>query len=362
VTSQNTETLQPQPFIVEPGDRVLVTGASGFIGAALVDRLLDRGCQRVRAFVRPTSNLTRLEEAVRRHGAESRVEIVRGDLLSPGDCRRAAEGVSLVYHLAAGTGDKSYPSAFMGSVVTTRNLLDACLGNPLLRRFVNISSFAVYSNMKNPRGRTLDEASEVATHPELRGDAYSFAKVKQDEIVAEYSEKYGIPYVIVRPGSVYGPGKTRIPGRVGIDTFGFFMHMGGPNTIPFTYIDNCADLIVLAGLRPGIEGEVFNAVDDDLPSSRRFLRLYKRRVRRFRSLYIPHWISYLFCWAWESYSYRSEGQLPLAFTTRRWHAEWKRTRYSNRKARNLLGWSPLISTSEGLDRFFENCREDLAGA
>src|SRR5438874_10347596 len=52
------------------------------------------------------------------------------------------------------------------------------------------------------------------------------------------------------------------------------------NTIPLTYVDNCADAIVLAGLKPGVDGEVFNVVDDDLPSSRRFLRLYKQNVDR----------------------------------------------------------------------------------
>jgi nucleoside-diphosphate-sugar epimerase len=149
---------------------------------------------------------------------------------------------------------------------------------------------------------------------------------------------------------------------VGIDTFGFFMHMGGPNTIPFTYVDNCADLIALAGLRAGVERQVFNAVDDDLPSSRRFLKLYKREVRRFRSVYVPHWLSYLLCRTWESYSYRSEGQLPLAFTVRRWHAEWKKTRYSNRKAKTMLGWAPLVSTREGMERYFENCRKERASA
>ena len=58
--------------------------------------------------------------------------------------------------------------------------------------------------------------------------------------------------------------------------FGIFLHLGGSNPIPFTYVDNCADAIVLAGLTPGVDGEVFNVVDDNLPTSRQFLRLYKQ--------------------------------------------------------------------------------------
>ena len=71
------------------------------------------------------------------------------------------------------------------------------------------------------------------------------------------------------------PAKQRIHGRIGMDTFGVFVHLGGSNPIPFTFVDNCADAIALAGLKPGVDGEVFNVVDDDLPSSRQFLRMYK---------------------------------------------------------------------------------------
>jgi len=58
----------------------------------------------------------------------------------------------------------------------------------------------------------------------------------------------------------------------------------GQNTIPLTYVDNCAEAIALAGLRRGVDGDVFNIVDDDLPTSRQFLRLYKKHVKHFASL------------------------------------------------------------------------------
>jgi nucleoside-diphosphate-sugar epimerase len=193
-------------------------------------------------------------------------------------------------------------------------------------------------------------------HPELQGSAYSFAKAKQDEIVSEYGKRFGIPYVIVRPGYVYGPGNEAITGRVGIDTFGVFLHLGGSNTIPFTYVDNCAHAIALAGLVKGIDGEVFNVVDDDLPSSRQFLRLYKRNVKRFTSVYVPHMASFALCYLWEQYSTWSDGQLPPAFNRRRWHSVWKKTRYSNNKLKTRIGWTPRVPTAEGLKRYFEACR------
>ena len=335
-------------------DPILVTGATGFIGTRLVAMLIDHGFRHVRCFARPGSDLSMLD-LPRRPGV--RLEIVKGNLLSRSDCLAATRDVAVVFHLAAGKGEKSFPDSFMNSVVTTRNLLDAVRTHGCLRRFVSISSFAVYSNTQKPLGRLLDESCPIERHPELRGDAYGFGKVKQDEIVEEYGRKYGIPYVLVRPGYVYGPGNPAITGRVGVGTFGLFLHLGGSNTLPLTFVDNCAHAIMRAGVIKNIRVSVFNVVDDELPSSRDFLRLYKRHVRRFRSMYLPHAVSYALCWLWEKYSSWSHGQLPPVFNRRSWHAYWKKTRYSNERLKTELGWTPLVSTTEGLSRYFRSCRE-----
>lgn len=341
--------------IIGPDDLLLVTGASGFIGARLLERLVAHGFRNIRAFVRPSSDVAGLEALAARMRARGRLEFVTGNLLSREDCAVACAGVTVVFHLAAARGEKSIPDAFMNSVVTTRNLLDAYRQQSTGRRFVTISSFSVYSN-RGTRRRLLDESSPVEIRPQQRGDAYSFAKIKQEQLVADYGRQFGIPHVILRPGYVYGPGKDAITGRVGIGTFGIFLHLGGGNLIPLTYVDNCADAIVLAGMTPGVDGEVFNVVDDDLPSSRRFLSLYKKNVRPFTSLYLPHALSYALCWLWEAYARWSEGQLPAAFNRPQWHAYWKKTRYTNRRAKERLGWSPAVPTAEALPRYFQACR------
>jgi nucleoside-diphosphate-sugar epimerase len=341
-------------FIVGQDDPILITGATGFIGSKLVANLLNRGFRNIRCFARNANSAARIDKVSVWPGAAGKVEIITGNLLSRQDCISATKDVAVIFHLAAGRGEKSYPDAFMNSVVTTRNLLDASIQQKTLRRFVNVSSFAVYTNTNKLR-RTLDESCPVETRPELRGEAYCFAKVKQDDIVVQYANKVGIPLVIVRPGVVYGPGNEAIHGRVGIGTFGVFLHLGGSNVIPFTYIDNCADAIALAGLKKGTEGQVFNVVDDDLPSSSQFLRAYKRQVRKFKSVYVPHSVSYALCWMWERYSAWSQGQLPPVFNRKRWHANWKRTHYSNAKLKRI-GWIPPVSTAEGLRSYFKACR------
>jgi nucleoside-diphosphate-sugar epimerase len=358
-TSRGVDQREGASPLISPDDLILVTGAAGFIGSRLVVDLLGRGFRHLRCLVRGSSKVPMLKGLLDRHGDTARSEIFEGNLLSRDDCAAAATDAAVIFHLAAGRGEKSFPDAFLNSVVTTRNLLDGARRHQSLRRFVSISSFTVYSNTRKQKGRLLDETCPIEEHPELRGDAYCFAKVKQDELVMQYGDRFGIPYVIVRPGYVYGPGNLNISGRVGIGTFGVFLHLGGSNQMPFTYVDNCVEAIALAGLTKGIDRNAFNVVDDDLPSSRQFLRLYKRHARRFRSVYVPHVVSYAACYLWERYSAWSEGQLPPVYNRKEWHAYWKKTRYSNQKLKTEVGWVPRVSTSEGLRRYFEACRINL---
>ena len=340
-------------YIIQPDETILVTGANGFVGSKVVEILIEYGFTRLRCLVRSSKNLSKLRQITNR--CEGEIEFVKGNLLSREDCLHASKGVSLVYHLAAGV-EKSFPGCFLNSVVTTRNLLDALVKEQALKRFVNISSIAVYSNEKIPRGGLLDESCEVDTKIVERCEAYAYGKAKQDEIVVDYGKKQNVPYVIVRPSVVFGPGKPKITDRIGTNTFGVFLHLGLNNRIPLTYVDNCAEAIVLAGLRKGIEGQVFNIFDDDLPRSREFLRSYKRNVRRLFSIPIPYSVWFFFCYLWERYSRWSEGQLPPAFNRRRCSVYWKGNRYSNRKAKELLQWHPRIPMKEALQIFFSYMR------
>jgi hypothetical protein len=102
--------------------RILVTGSNGFIGAKVVETLLEYGFPNLRCFVRPSSRLERLEQILGKFPSFANVEMISGDLLSRDDCRKAAQDVAIIYHLAAGL-EKSFASAFMNSALATRNLL-----------------------------------------------------------------------------------------------------------------------------------------------------------------------------------------------------------------------------------------------
>ncbi len=336
--------------IASTSDRILITGSNGFIGAKVVEVLLEYGFCNLRCFVRPSSRLARLENILSRFPASKQIELIMGDLLSREDCEKATEGVSVIYHLAAGF-DKSFAGAYMNSALTTRNLMDAFLKDGQPKRFVNVSSFAVYSNLGMKRGALLDENCPLEEAPQERYDAYGFGKSKQEDLVREYGRKHNLPYVILRPGYVFGPGKRELSGRVGINTFGVFIHLGGSNRLPMTYVDNCAEAIVLAGLTPGVDGEVFNVVDDECLTSRQFLRAYKKKVKPFRSIFLPYAVARVLCRSWEKYSIWSQGQLPPVFNRRRCAAEWKGNRYSNQKLHERLGWKPRVNLKDAMASF-----------
>ena len=113
-------------YIASKADRILITGSNGFIGSRVVEILLEYGFSNLRCLVRSASRLGRLESVFSRSEGGKNLMLLTGDLLSIDDCRKATEGVSIIYHLAAGM-EKSFAGAFMNSALATRNLMDAFL-------------------------------------------------------------------------------------------------------------------------------------------------------------------------------------------------------------------------------------------
>src|SRR5437667_11287241 len=126
----------------------------------------------------------------------------------------------------------------MNSALATRNLMDAFLRFAKPKRFVNVSSFAVYSNLALKRGALLDENCPLEDAPQERFDAYGFGKLKQEELVKEYGAVHNLPYVILRRGYVFGPGKRELNGCVGSSTFGLLMQVSGSQNLLLIFVVN----------------------------------------------------------------------------------------------------------------------------
>src|SRR3954451_16340659 len=182
------------------GKTVLVTGAGGFIGSHLTERLVRDGHE-VRALVRyngrdDRGHLDRLDPEIRRT-----LDVHRGDLKDPEAVRRAVAGREWVFHLGALiAAPYSYqtPCAVVQTNVNgTAHVLDACRAGEVLERVVLTSTSEVYGTAQYV---PIDER-----HP-LRGQSpYAATKIGADALGESYQRSFGLPVTILRPFNTFGP-------------------------------------------------------------------------------------------------------------------------------------------------------------
>ncbi len=328
--------------------KILVTGATGFLGGSVVERLLAHGERDIRVIARSGSRRDRIELAASRY-PEARIEYVPANLASRTDAIGAVADVDVVYHLAASM--KGAPAdMFLNTVVATKYLLEA-FGAGRKGRLVLVSSFSVYGVAKLPRGSVVDEGTPLETHPEMR-DVYGQAKLRQDQLCRESVGRFIKELVTLRPGVIYGEGGGALSARVGLNLFGLYLALGGKNLLPLSFVENCAEAIVIAGQAATAAGEVYNVLDDDLPTCDAYLVDYKRHVESLRSIPVPYPVLVTLSRGLERYHRWSKGQLPAVFTPYKVATTWGGNRFDNGKIKKL-GWRQLVSTQEGMRRTFD---------
>ena len=226
--------------------RVLVTGATGFTGGHLALTLAARGDE-VRALVRPKSRARFEASKLPRKG----VIAVEGDLLDPAGVQRAADGVDVVYHIAAtyreaGQRDSAYRAI---NVDGTRNVLDAAKAGGA-RRLVHCSTGGVHGHIANP------PANEDA--PFNPGDVYQETKLEAEQAAREFGNRTGFDVVVARPIGIYGPGDTRFLRMFrGLARRRFPMIGSGKVFYHLTFIDDLVEGFRLCGTMPSAKGRTY---------------------------------------------------------------------------------------------------------
>ncbi|MGB5757450.1 MAG: NAD-dependent epimerase/dehydratase family protein [Acidimicrobiales bacterium] len=330
---------------------ILVTGSNGFLGSAVVRRLAETTSTAIRCLVRPGSSTARIDDLI----DTGRVELYQGTLNSDDDCRGAIDGVDTIYHLAAGMGGGAMADVWLTTVVATDKLLRAIDvrraddGAPL-DRFVHCSSFAVYGVASMEAGATVDESTPLETD-RRSADDYAHAKLRQEELVRAAAEAQGFDLVVVRPGVVYGPGGGGLSRRIGIRQGDLIVAMGGRNILPLSYVDNCAEAMVLVGSHPDGPGQVINIHDDDLISAKEFLARYRAEAEPLKTVPLPKPATRALAGAVLWYHRRSKGHLPAAITPHMYRTQWVGHRFDNAKLKSF-GWRQTVTTDEGLARSF----------
>ncbi len=320
--------------------KLLVTGAGGFLGRAVVAAAVRAGHEVValhRATSRPSDD-----------PVPEGVTLLTGDLRQPGPWSGALGAVEAVVHCAAAaSGD--LPTQLAGTVLATENLLTALPAS--LRRFVHVSSFSVY-DFDAPRWPGhLDEEVPLEADP-LRRDAYTQTKLMQERMVRDHARDRGLPLIVVRPGAIYGPGKEW--------DFGRSLRLGRFDLIfaPFSamrliHVENCADAIVAALTAPVERELIINLVDAEQPGHWRFHHHARRTGAPVGlGVPVPYWMvlglgvaarlaSQLF--------FAGRARLPEMLDLPRQRVRWRPLRYSNDRARTALGWQQRIGLAEGIE-------------
>lgn len=245
-------------------DSVLVIGGAGFIGQRLVALLRESGCH--------------VRVASRQPGGrdEPGLEYRRADLADPDSVMSAAEGVSVIDHLATG-GGQTWAEVHRDFVGGTANVANACQANGVRRMIYVSSSAALYLG---GAGR-LDETAGTDPQPQGRG-LYARGKIEAERLLLELHARNGFPVVIVRPAIVVGRGASLAHSGVGnwaADTC--CLGWGrGRHPLPFVLVEDVARALAAARDVPGIEGRSFNLAGDVRPSAEEFVGLLREHSRR----------------------------------------------------------------------------------
>ncbi|MBI1804043.1 MAG: NAD-dependent epimerase/dehydratase family protein [Ignavibacteria bacterium] len=221
--------------------RVLITGATGFIGSHLTEALHAKGHQ-IRCLVRRTSNLVWIKHLP--------IDYIYGDLFDHDVLKKAVDTIDCIYHLAGITKAKTKAEYFLGNHIATKNLLQAILAsNSRLTRFVHVSSQAAVGPSLN--GKAVDE--ETPFHPIT---TYGVSKMEAEKECLVVRDR--IPITITRPPAVYGPRDK--------DVFAFFNAMNGGfqpmigfnnKLVSLIHVKDLIGGIVLAGEHPKATGQTY---------------------------------------------------------------------------------------------------------
>jgi nucleoside-diphosphate-sugar epimerase len=319
--------------------RILVTGASGFLGGHFVRRLSS---ERI-----PARATTRL---MLRAQPLSSVQWVQCDLAKEAELRRALSGIETVFHCAALAGPpgslKDYEEANVRGTVRLAQLA----AEAGVKTLVYISSLSVYSS---PKGSIsyLDESAPYDQRAADRG-VYTQSKLAAEQALLEYVTTHDSPRVIIlRAGTIYGPGSKLPVGRFQLPSSANRPIIAGSRRVPMplVYVDNLADAMLAAAGSDLHTGSIYNVVDSaevDQGDVARSLRDLTQG--QIRPIFLPYFTVWSLMLGVDLLALLRKGKMGTARF--RLHRTLANMRFKCSAAREDLKWAPRVSLQEGLAR------------
>ncbi|HYZ28994.1 MAG TPA: NAD-dependent epimerase/dehydratase family protein [Thermoleophilaceae bacterium] len=329
---------------------VLVTGGAGFLGAHLVAALTERG-DAVRVVDRPS------------RGAEQRlaaldVEFFAGDIREPESLKKPMNGVDAVVHLAAMSAVWAPMHEYHAVNVTgTENVCRAALAAGVTR-LVHISSWTVYGM---GIGRPATEDSRLAP----LNEPYSVTKALGDRLVQRLIAEDGLPATIIRPDTIFGPGDRVHVGRMSdrLRAGRSIIVGSGQNAMPFIYVADIVQGLLLALDRPEAVGQAYNLANDEPLTQEELLRALAEEIGatppRIR---VPYGALYAAGYLAEHAARLVRARHKPILTRLGVAIFGADNRHAIGKARRELGYSPAVPVREGIRRAATWYRQESIGS
>ena len=315
--------------------KILITGATGFIGRKLVARLIDKQSQVV-ALVRRTSDVS---------GLPKKLRLIDGDMLDTASLEKAVQDIDVVIHLAAYFDfyPKDKKLLYQVNVEGTKNLIAACVQSGV-SRFIYISTTEVIGPVEDPPG---NENSPL--RPQFD---YSKSKKQAEAIVRATALETDLEYVILRPTGVIGEGEfyTVFETISAINEGQIPMLPGdGEKTLMYTYVED-----VISGILSAIESDaaknqtIILCPDEGMTYNEIFEFLGAKLGVKPPKRKVPTVFAKLGIGILSPFKNREK-------TTFLWHMKTVQSMdenrsYSNDKAKKVLGWIPQTSMQDGLSK------------
>jgi nucleoside-diphosphate-sugar epimerase len=321
-------------------DACLITGATGFIGGHLAGRLVQEGVP-VRCLVRVTSDTSLLESLD--------VDLAVADLTSADGVARAVKGCRYVVHCGALVSDWAAAREIERiNVAGTRNVLNAS-ADAGVERFVHFSTTDVYGH---PGGPAVEE-TQVATR--FR-NWYAQTKLAAEAEVRRMEGLQGMDVVILRPATVYGPRSREIVGEIARAIRGGHMLLidRGRAIAGLVYVDNLIDAAILALRHEGAPGHAFNVTDGLDTTWKEFTGglaagLGCPNARWSMPYPVAHGIGYSLEHGYRFLRKTTRLSTAPLLSRQAVQVLGNDQSFSNRKARELLGWEPRVGYEAGLE-------------
>jgi len=313
--------------------RVLVTGADGFMGSHLAERLLNEGAK-VSVYVRGNSTIGTTQYALRntKHLESSFDSIITGNIASPDSKELVVKNKpEIIFHLAA---DAYVPNSFghpievmETNVIGTLNMLHAVKESKVIKRIVCTSSSEIYGMTL---GGSIDEE-----HPLYPSSPYAASKVAADRYCYSYFNTYHLPIAIIRPFNTYGPRHTYdvIPKfiELALKDKKLTIHGTGKQSRDFTYVDDMIEAFMIMGSHRNAIGKAVNFGTGEAIT----INYIAKKIKEI-----------------------SGSKSEIVYTKDR-AAQVPKLLCNYSLAKKLFGWKPKVFIDEGLRRNIEWARENL---